>query len=131
MAFVSLTRLRVRSVWLLPKFFWYAVLSSQQARKAPGNLGVELLNDTNFAYWTKTLWKDEASMRAFLLSGAHRAAMPVLQQIVDEAQVAHYSADALPDWKEAHRRLQESGKFTTLKLPSADHMARRITPPRT
>lgn len=130
MALVSLTRLRVRSMWLLPRFFWYAVPSSQQARKAPGNLGVELLNDTNFAFWTKTLWKDEASMRAYMLSGAHRKSMPVLQEIVDEAQVVHYTGDALPDWQEAHRRLLESGKFTNLKTPSPDHLARRIAPPR-
>lgn len=130
MAFVSVTRLRVRSIWLLPKFFWRAVPSTQQAKSAPGNLGVELLNDSNFAHWTKTLWKDEASMRAYMMSGAHRRAMQVFQELADEGVVTHYQADALPTWKEAHQRLVESGRFTNMKRPSADHLARRIPPPR-
>jgi hypothetical protein len=71
-------------------------------------------------------------MRAFLLSGAHLKAMPVLQHIVDEAATAHWEQDSmtLPSWQEAHAKLIESGRFTKIKHPSADHSAGKISPPR-
>ncbi len=133
MAFISVTRLRLRSAWYLPKFFWHAFRSSMQARKAPGNLGMDALNDAKLAFWTKSAWKDEASMRAFMLAGAHRQAMPTLMDICDEASIAHWEqeGDGLPSWTEAHRRLLEGGRSSKLRKPSADHDARRIAAPRT
>ena len=132
MAFVSVTRLRVRSVWQLPRFFRHAIPSASQARKAPGNLGVELLNDANFTFWTKTVWKDEASMRAYMLAGAHRKAMSAIQELADEASVVHFEQDSEtpPDWQASYQKMVESGRPTRLKYPSADHTARKIAPPR-
>ncbi|MEP6961069.1 MAG: DUF3291 domain-containing protein [Acidobacteriota bacterium] len=133
MAFISVTRLRVRSVWQLPKFLWHATRSSAQARKSAGNLGVSLLNDAKLVFWTKTAWTDEAAMRAFLLSGQHKKAMPVLMNMCDEAAVAHWVQDSatLPTWQEAHRRLRESGRSSKVRHPSAAHEAFEIPPPRT
>ena len=106
--------------------------SKAQAQRAPGNLAVDVLNDTRFAEWTRSAWKDEASMRAFMLSGAHRKAMPVMQDIVDEAATVHWEQEGteLPTWPKAHKRLVESGRFTKIKHPSVDHTAGRIPPPR-
>ncbi|MFM2126367.1 MAG: hypothetical protein RL328_2818 [Acidobacteriota bacterium] len=132
MALVSVTRLRVRSVWQLPRFFRHAIPSNLQARKAPGNLGVDLLNDAHFTFWTKTVWKDEAAMRAYMLSGAHRSAMSAIQEMASEASVVHWQQESVvaPDWQEAHRRMVESGRATRLKYPTADHLAGEILPPR-
>ena len=131
MAFISVTRLRLRSPWRLPRFFWHALRSRIQATKAPGNLSVDVLNDTHFAFWTKSAWKDESSMRAYMMSGAHRQAMPVMQDIVDEAATAHWEQETqeLPTWPEAYKRLLEHGRFTKLKHPSAHHSAGTIPPP--
>src|SRR4029077_2738147 len=80
MPFVSITRLRVRSFRYLPVFLIGAFRSARQAKNAPGNLAVSLLSDSNFTFWTRTLWNDERSMRAFLLAGSHRRVMPRLLQ---------------------------------------------------
>ncbi len=132
MPYISLTRLRLRSAWYLPKFFWHAIRSNAQARKAPGSLGVELFNDAKLAFWTKSAWEDEASMRAYMLAGAHRKAMPTLMDMCDEACTAHYVQDgtALPTWAEAYKWLQESGRASKVRNPSPDHEARRFPPPR-
>jgi quinol monooxygenase YgiN len=132
MPFIAVTRLRLRSAGYLPKFFWHATRSSAQARKAPGNLGVDLFNDAKRAFWTKSAWKDEASMRAYMLTGAHRKAMPTLMDMCDETHTAHWEQDSatLPTWKEVHRRLQETGRASKLRHPSPDHEARKFAPPR-
>jgi len=103
-----------------------------QARKAPGNLGTEVFNDAKLAFWTKSAWKDEASMRAYMLAGAHRKAMPTLMDMCDEAATVHWEQDSatLPSWAEGHRRMVESGRSSKVRNPSPDHDARRIAPPR-
>jgi quinol monooxygenase YgiN len=131
MPFVSITRLRLRSFWHLPRFVYHAVRSRKQAQKAPGNLRVDVLSDDNLAFWTKSLWKDEASMRAYMLSGAHRTAMPVLADMCDEAAVAHWEQEAekLPSWQEAHQRMQKVGRPSKVRYPSAAQQEFKIPRP--
>ena len=101
MALISVTRLRVRAPGYLPGFIWYAVLSARQAKRAPGCLASRLLREANTTFWTNTAWQDEAAMRAFMLAGSHRRAMPKLLDWCDEASVVHWHQEdpALPDWQ--------------------------------
>ena len=132
MPFISITRLRVRSPWYLPSFFWHAIRSKTQAKKAAGNLGIALLTDAKLTFWTKSAWTDQAAMRAFMLSGPHRIAMPVLMDICDEASLVDWTqgSAALPDWKEAHRRLVAEGRRSKVRHPTPAHDAFEIPPPR-
>lgn len=132
MAFISVTRLRLRSAWYLPKFFWHAIPCNIQARKAQGNLGLELLRDAKLAFWTKTAWKDEASMRAYILAGAHGKAMRAFADMVDEGCTVHWEQETaqLPSWQEGHKRLQASGHVSRVRYPSPGHATRQIPPPR-
>ncbi|MEO5925298.1 MAG: hypothetical protein ABIR70_15865 [Bryobacteraceae bacterium] len=132
MAFISVTRLRLRSAWFLPKFFWHAIPSNMQARKAPGNLGIAVLNDARFAFWTKTAWKDEASMRAYVMSGAHQKAMVVFADMCDEGCTVHWQQDTveLPTWQDGYKRLIESGHVSRVRNPSSGHASRQFPPPR-
>ena len=132
MPFISITRLRVRSPWYLPRFFWHAIRSQTQAKTASGNLGLSLLNDAHLTFWTKSAWTDDKAMRAFMMSGPHRAAMPALLDICDEASLAHWVQDSptLPDWQEAHRRLVAEGRKSKVRNPSPAHEAFEIPPPR-
>jgi heme-degrading monooxygenase HmoA len=120
MPLVSITRLRVRSWRDLPAFLIEAFRSARQARTAPGNLAVTLLYDQDRTFWTRTLWSEEAAMRAFMLAGAHRAVMPRLLDWCDEAAVAHWTQDdaAPPAWEEAHRRMQQDGRRSRVNHPS-------------
>jgi hypothetical protein len=133
MPFVSITRLRVRSFRYLPIFLIAAFRSARQAKIAPGNLAVSLLSDSNFTFWTRTLWSDERSMRAFMLAGAHRSIMPRLLHWCDEAAVAHWLQELPepPSWQEAHRRLQQEGRASKVDYPSAAQLRFEIPPPKT
>ena len=72
MPFVSVTRLRLRSARYLMPFMIYALMSSRQARRSRGNLGLKLLRDANRAFWTLTAWQNEEDMRSFMMAGSHR-----------------------------------------------------------
>ncbi len=98
MPFVSLTRLRIRSVRFLPLFALHAVRSVQQIRRAPGFQTGALLPDRSWTFWTMTTWDTQESMRQYMISGSHKAAMPHLLHWCDEASVAHWHQEdeALP-----------------------------------
>jgi hypothetical protein len=133
MAFVSITRLRVRSWRYLPGFIIQSLRSARQAKTAAGSLSVCVLRDANLAFWTRTVWSEEAAMRAFMRSGAHRNVMPRLLEWCDEAAVAHWSEDAPepPSWPQSHRRLQREGRPSKVNRPSEAQRRFEIPAPRT
>lgn len=131
MPLISITRLRVRSFWFLPAFLAYALRSASQARSAEGNLAVKLLKDAHNTWWTSTAWDSEASMRKFMLAKPHGAAMRKLLEWCDEAALVHWNQPyaSLPEWAEAHRRMQSEGRTSKVNHPTADHSAFKITAP--
>ena len=132
MALISVTRLRVRSFRFLPGFFFYALLSARRSKRAAGNLGIGVLNDSNKTFWTRTAWQDEASMREFMMAPPHRRAMAKLINWCDEASVVHWKQEnaALPDWQEAHRKMVSEERRSKVRYPSPAHEAFEIAPPR-
>jgi hypothetical protein len=133
MPLVSITRLRVRALRYLPIFSFNALRAARQAKTASGNLAVSLLADANFAFWTRTLWQDDAAMRAFMVSGAHRKIMPRLLEWCDEASVAHWTQDSveIPSWLEAHSRMLAEGRRSKVNHPSDAQLRFEIPVPRT
>ncbi|MBM3803033.1 MAG: DUF3291 domain-containing protein [Acidimicrobiia bacterium] len=131
MPFVSVTRLRLRLVRYLIPFLAHTVLSSLQARRSTGNLGLKLLRDANRTFWTLSIWQREEDMRSFMMSGAHRRAMPKLLNWCDEASVAHWSQESsrLPAWDQAHRNLVERGRPSKVRFPSSSHREFQIPKP--
>jgi len=132
MPLVSITRLRVRSLRYLPAFLINALRSAQQAKAASGNLAVSVLSDARFIFWTRTVWNDEQSMRAFMIAGTHRSVMPRLLQWCDEASVAHWLQEPLepPSWQEVHRCLQKEGRRSKVNNPSDAQLRLEILPPK-
>jgi heme-degrading monooxygenase HmoA len=128
MPLVAVTRLRIRSYRFLVPFAWHAWRSSRQAKHAAGNLGVQVRKVDGIAFWTLTVWQDDAAMRAYRNAPPHRSAMPKLLEWCDEAAVAHWhqASAELPGWDTAERRLAESGRVSRVNHPSADQQAGRL-----
>lgn len=123
MAFVSVTRLRLRFWWYLPLFFRHALPSFQQSANAFGNLSTQV-DRRGTVFWTLTVWLDEAAMRSYMTSGAHRKAMPKLVEWCDEASTVHWHQDAPTcTWQEAKQRMLGQGRLYPLKRPSKAHAA--------
>jgi len=133
MPFVSLTRLRIRSVRFLPGFALHTMQAQRQLKRTAGYLAGKLLADRSLTFWTMTAWDSEASMRAYMINGAHKRAMPHLLNWCDEASIAHWTQpeEALPSWDEADRRMRASGRISKVCHPSPDHANLNYRTPRT
>jgi heme-degrading monooxygenase HmoA len=133
MPVVAVTRLRVRSWFYLPAFIIRSLRIARQAKSAPGNLGVQFLNDRRNAFWTSTSWESQAAMRAFMLAPPHGPAMRKLLEWCDEAALVHWSQPGpeLPGWTEAHQRMQREGRTSKVNHPSEAQRRFVIAPPRT
>lgn len=132
MSFISITRLRLRSIRFLPAFALHTLRSQKQVRHAPGFLDGSLLADRGWTFWTMTAWSDEASMRSYMTTGAHRVVMPKLLDWCDEASVVHWTQPeaGLPSWAEADRRMRESGRPSKVRHPSPQHTTLSYRAPR-
>ena len=131
MPFLSLTRLRLRGWLQLPRFMLHASRSRRQAQEADGFVTGALSADPpRLTFWTATVWESEAAMRAFLLSGAHREAMPKLGALCDEASVAHTTREAnqVPGGEEAVELMRGVGRVLRLPNPTAAHAAGETVP---
>ena len=132
MALISVTRLRVRSIFYLPQFFWHTFRVQRQAKSSPGMLAGRLMLEAHWVFWTTTVWETEAAMRTFRSSGAHMKAMPKLLDWCDEAAYVHWEQESpeLPSWAEAHRKMVTEGKLSKVKNPSAAQAAKEFPEPR-
>ena len=133
MIFVSLTRLRIRSIRFVPWFAFHTWRSLKQVKKAPGFLTGALLPDRSWTFWTMTAWDSQDSMRQYMISGNHKEAMPHLVKWCDEASVAHWmqgDAELVP-WSEADKRMRETGRPSKVRNPSPHHVDLSYETPRT
>ena len=133
MAFVSVTRLRIRSVWFMPRFALHALNSLRQCKHASGFLNGSLLPDRKLTFWTMTLWENQAAMRAYMTGSAHLKAMPKLLVWCDEASIVHWTQDdvTLPSWEVAAQRMRTQGRLSKGGKPSAVHASLGVAEPRT
>jgi len=132
MSFISVTRLRIRSVRFLPFFAFYTIRSLNQVKESPGFGGGSILADRSWTFWTMTMWENQESMRRFMTAGSHRAAMPHLLDWCDEASVVHWEQPerTLPPWEEADKRMREGGRASKVRFPSSCHATLSYRAPR-
>lgn len=132
MPFVSLTRLRVRSIRFVPAFALHTLASQRQVKRAPGFQNGALLADRSWTFWTMTAWDSQESMRRYMTTGPHKSAMPHLLDWCDEASVAHWQQQeaTLPSWEEADRRMRETGRVSKVRHPSPQHATLNYRKPR-
>lgn len=132
MPFLSITRLRVRSFRYLPLFAVYTLRSLKQIKASTGFLDGSLLPDRKWTFWTMTEWDSRESMRRYITTGAHMAAMPKLLDWCDEASLVHWDqpGTALPSWTEADRRMRSEGRISKVRNPSPNHTDMSFRAPR-
>jgi hypothetical protein len=132
MHFISVTRLRVRSVRFLPLFVLFAFRSLRQVKTAAGFQNGGLLADRNLTFWTMTAWDNQGSMRRYMTAGSHKEAMPRLLDWCDEASVVHWDQPeaALPAWTEADERMRANGHASKVRNPSPQHATLSYRAPR-
>ena len=132
MPFISITRLRIRSVRFVPAFALYTMRALRQAKSARGFQEGALLPDRSWTFWTMTAWDSGESMRRYMTAGDHKAAMPRLLDWCDEASVVHWeqAEAALPSWTEADRRMRAEGHASKVRNPSPEHASLSYRDPR-
>lgn len=132
MVFVSVTRLRVKSVWYLLPFLWNNFKVTRQVVRSPGFFGGKLLVDRGRTFWTVTVWSSQESMRGFRNSGVHRQVMPKLAGWCNEASTAHWeqSQPETPEWLEIHRRMSQEGRTYPVNECSPEFNLHSIPAPR-
>lgn len=125
MYFISITRLRLRSLRYLFPFLRYAIPSARESAIAPGNRITQTHRQGLTVFWTFTVWESEAQMRQYITHGSHRQAMPKLAQWCDEASTVHWLQEQpeLPDWTIIQERMQIGGRLYPVKHPSSHHAA--------
>ena len=132
MAFVSVTRLRIRSWRFMPPFVLHTQRTLRQVRASEGFLGGALLPDRRRVFWTLTVWDEPAAMKRYMTDGAHLKAMSLLLDWCDEASVAHWTQDtmAAPDWVEADRRMRAEGRASKVRHAAPTHKTLDFASPR-
>jgi heme-degrading monooxygenase HmoA len=120
MPFISITRLRVKSIFHLIPFMRANEAAAKQLVKTPGFLGGKELIDKGLTFWTLTMWADDANMKTFRNSNAHQQAMQKLPFWCSEASYNHWTQEdfVLPGWTVASTRLIMEGKLTKVRNPS-------------
>lgn len=140
MALISITRLKLRSFFYLPLFFYNAARSVNQIRNAKGLIsGKTLVANWGLVHLTVTLWQDPEHMQKFMTTGAHLEAMKKGTKWCDEMVTvsgeispseSSSSASELPDLVECEKQLENFGRFVPLKYASQNQNLKKVGPSR-
>ncbi|MEK6482271.1 hypothetical protein WJR50_32325 [Catalinimonas sp. 4WD22] len=104
--FISITYLKVKSLWKVPAFMHHVYKINQQIAGAEGVISVNAKAGI-YRNYTLTAWENKESMMRFRNNGAHLQAMKVIGKLSNAYGSYHYEADSIPSWKEALLLLQD------------------------
>ncbi len=132
MPYLSITRLKLKSLYYLVPFSIHTEQIVSQIRASPGFLQGKLLGTLDLSMRTATLWASAAEMRSFHQQGAHRQVMGKLDAWSSEAAAGHQvvTGDTFPSWGEMNQWLRTTGNFFPLSQPSQHHRDRIIPTPK-
>lgn len=108
-AFVMASRLEVRSLKDVPRFFLKSLSAWGQVRKAPGALGASLEAQlTKGVFYTLSAWEDRDALYKYARTEPHKSIMTGLRSTMSESTFTFWEVpvEQLPiDWKDAKRRI--------------------------
>ncbi len=130
MPFVSVTRLRVKSIFFLLPFMRANEASVKELKFSKGLLKGKELIDKKLTFWTITLWEDEASMKELRSSSSHRIAMQHLPKWCNEASYHHWvqEQNEFPEWNTISEKLFSEGKLSKVRNPSKAQVENKFPP---
>jgi len=127
---LAITRLRIRSIWLLPIFLYASKQCIKQAKNSPGLIAGKTILDQKLTFWTVSIWQDPTMIDSYNHSGAHAKYRQALSRWTSEARIGHLDTNEteLPENEELVVILQRSGKAFRVDKPTTDHLAGTIRP---
>ncbi len=130
MPFVSVTRLRVKSIFFLLPFMKANEASVKELKTSNGLLKGKELIDKKLTFWTITLWDNQESMKVFRNSLSHRIAMQHLPKWCNEASYHHWiqEDDEFPFWDTISKKLFSEGRLSKVKNPSKAQIENHFPP---
>ncbi|MET8452344.1 DUF3291 domain-containing protein [Streptomyces sp. NPDC005209] len=110
-AFVMASRLEVRSLSDVPRFFLRSLVAWRQVTGAPGAFGASLIADPlKRTFWTLSAWEDKDALYTYARTEPHKSIMTGLRSTMKQSVFTFWQVPAsdLPiDWSDAKRRLAE------------------------
>ena len=130
MPFISITRLRVKSLFFLFSFIRANEASVKELESSSGLLMGKELIDKKLTFWTITLWEDEDSITKFRGSLSHRNAMQHLPKWCNEASYHHWfqEENECPNWTTISDKLYSEGKLSKVRNPSNAQITNQFPP---
>ncbi|WP_422362079.1 hypothetical protein [Reichenbachiella sp.] len=110
--YVSITRLKLKSIWLLPKFAGQSNKVARQANQSSGILKVRLSNRWFKYFYTMTHWNSKEAMQQFMINGEHKVAMKQWSDYASEVKAYGFETNDPPKWKEARSLIKKQGRIT-------------------
>ena len=123
MYFVSVTRLRLRSIFFLPRFLRSNEAAIKSIKKSEGFICGKELVDKKPTFWTVTVWETDKAMKFFRGNKPHQYAMQKMPFWCNEGSVVHWEQEntTIPEWDILHKRLVTEGRATKVKFPSPNN----------
>lgn len=110
-AFVMASRLEVRSLKDVPRFFLKSLAAWKQVSGAPGAYGASLIAEPfKRTFWTLSAWESKEALYTYAKTEPHRSIMNGLRSTMKDSVFTFWQvpANGLPiDWSDARRRLAE------------------------
>lgn len=103
---ITITSIRLRSVWNFFKLSWHGLKITLQLKKTPGFIR---LKNTGFGYmhYTITAWESKELMQQAMRTGAHQEAMKESAALATEIATYTYESDEFPSWKVATEKIKQ------------------------
>lgn len=114
---VSVTRLRVKRWRDVPAFLRAVLRLRRELPHAPGAVTLGLAaQPLRRTFWTLSAWRDEESLKAYVRSPEHAAAMRRFARVMAQPVSARWSSEGgRPSWDYAVRRLDDAPDRTSVR----------------
>lgn len=106
----SATYLKIKSMFMLPRFAFHVSKVSRQAKKSEGLIHFSVKSKGLLKYYTLTVWKNKENMSNFRDKGDHLKAMKIINKLSNEYSFISWETDSIPGWEEVFKRVNNENQ---------------------